>query len=271
MYFQNRYLANPAFAGFEDGLNLNLGYKQQFTSTPGSPKVQEFTADYNTGGNVGIGLNVFAEQTGLINTTRALATYAYHLPLSATEQLSFGLSLGVTDNYINYNSIVGDQGDLAVSRFNQRTIYFDGDFGIAYTGKQLTVQAAIPNLRSEFFKLNGENIQSDGTKFYTAISYKLPLSGDNRDLTFEPIAAYRGILDSPNVFDAGANLDLSEYKINLSGIYHTDNSATFGVGFKLDNLSALFAYSTNTSALKTYANNTFEIGLKLRFPGDKAK
>ena len=140
MYYQNQYLANPAMAGMEQGLNINLGYQQQWASVPGSPRIQNFTADYNPGNNVGLGLNVNSDNAGLINRTRVMGTYAYHLPLSDKDnRLNFGLSLGINDTYIDYTKVNGDQGDVSVQDFNQRSVYVDGDFGISYTSQKFTV------------------------------------------------------------------------------------------------------------------------------------
>ena len=40
IYFQNEYLGNPALAGKEAGLNLNIGYRRQWSAKPGAPKTQ---------------------------------------------------------------------------------------------------------------------------------------------------------------------------------------------------------------------------------------
>jgi type IX secretion system PorP/SprF family membrane protein len=259
-YFQNQYIVNPAMAGFEKGLNLNLGLQQQFNSVPGSPKMQNFTADYRPGDNVGLGLNVNSDQSGLISRTRVMATYAYHLPVGEEDKLNFGLSFGINNVYIDYNKIVGDPNDVSVGLFNRRTVYVDGDLGLAYTSSRLTVQGAVPNLRSIFFK-DDQELQALRNTFFTAISYKLPLSGNN--FTVEPKLAYRGVKGFDDIFDAGANLDMPDYNLSVSGFYHSNKSATLGVGISFKPVNVLLAYSNNTGSLNSYANNTFELGLKI--------
>src|ERR1043165_2874600 len=119
IYFQNQYLANPAFAGIEKQLNLNMDYHQQWIGVPGSPTLTTFTADYNSGNKVGLGLNVYGNNAGLINKPRIMGTYAYHIRLNDKgAKLSLGLSIGFGDAHISESGIVGDQGDLAVSQFN---------------------------------------------------------------------------------------------------------------------------------------------------------
>lgn len=40
IYYQNQFLANPAMAGLETGLNLNAAFKTQWTGVDGAPKIQ---------------------------------------------------------------------------------------------------------------------------------------------------------------------------------------------------------------------------------------
>ncbi|RFZ84281.1 type IX secretion system membrane protein PorP/SprF [Mucilaginibacter terrenus] len=260
-FFQNQYITNPAMAGLTQGLNLNLGLQQQFNSVPGSPKMQNFTADYNSGGNVGTGLNVNNDQAGLISRTRIMATYAYHLRLGKNDKLNFGLSLGLNNVFIDYNRIIGDPGDGSVDKFNRRSVYVDGDLGVAYTSSQFTIQGAVPNLRSIFLK-NDQELDALRNTFFTAVSYKLLLNNNN-NFTLEPKVAYRGIKGFDNILDTGANLNMAEYNFSISGMYHSNKSGTIGVGINLKPVDVLLAYTNNTSSLNSYANNTFEIGLKL--------
>ncbi|WP_235524284.1 PorP/SprF family type IX secretion system membrane protein, partial [Pedobacter sp. Hv1] len=78
-YYNNQYLINPAFAGMGQGLKLNAAYRKLWSGIPGSPLTQNITADYGFG-KVGVGLNVNNESAGLLRQTRAVASYAYHLP-----------------------------------------------------------------------------------------------------------------------------------------------------------------------------------------------
>ena len=266
MYYQNQYLANPAMAGMEQGLNINLGYQQQWASVPGSPRIQNFTADYNPGNNVGLGLNVNSDNAGLINRTRVMGTYAYHLPLSDKDnRLNFGLSLGINDTYIDYTKVNGDQGDVSVQDFNQRSVYVDGDFGISYTSQKFTVQAALPNMKTLFFSNdNNNNLEIDRATFFTALSYKAHVDNGISNYTLEPMLAFRGVKGFDNILDAGVQMTMLDYNINFGGMYHTNKSFTVTFGLNLTAMDIMVAYSNNTGPLSIYANNTFEFGVKLK-------
>jgi len=261
LYFQNQYLGNPAMAG-TGGLNLNMGYRKQWNTIPGSPSTQSITADYGITSKAGLGLSVYNDVSGLFKRTRAVGTYAYHLPINANDdKLSFGLSLGMMNEHINTDELSGDPNDMSISNFNQRGAYLDGDFGMAYTTGKLSVQFALPNLKGI---LKQDEIRGliDRPTFFSAISYKIQ-TGAETDLQIEPKAVYRGVNGFNNILDLGANLSYAGNKLNLFGMYHSTQSATYGIGMNYQNIGFSGMYNTSTAALSNYTNGNFEISLKV--------
>jgi type IX secretion system PorP/SprF family membrane protein len=231
-------------AGSDKGLNLNLGLRQQWGRLPGAPVMQSFTADYGLNDKVGLGLNLYNDQAGLLKRTRTVVSYAYHLPLNEDDRkLSFGLSLGFMNERVTNEEIIGDIADLNVIQYSQRDTYLDGDFGMAYTSKKLNIQAVLPNMKSTF-KRDIANNPADRSTFFSAISYKMQLSAAG-GFGIEPKVAYRGVKGLNNILDAGANLSYANNQVNFFGMYHSSKSATYGLG------------------LNYHSNGSFEIGLKL--------
>ncbi len=264
MYFANQYLGNPAMAGFEQGLNLNMGYRKQWSSIPGAPKTQSITADYGTGKKVGLGLNINTDEAGLIRRTRVMGTYSYQLPLSGDNQkLRFGISFGFMDAKVLNETITGDQNDGSVSKFNARETYLDGDFGVAYTSNHLTIQGAIPNMKG-FVKKDNVNDGADRSTFFSAISYTFYLPKILDGIGVEPKLVYRGVNGFSNILDVGANFTIVNGKVSLMSMYHSSQSATFGMGVIIKDFGSITSnYTTPTSALSPYTNGIFQIGLKL--------
>src|ERR1700753_1256373 len=138
IYYQNRYTNNPAMAGIDKGLNIDLAYLQQWESFPGAPKMQLFTGQYQATDKMGLGLNIIENQEGIFNQTRMMATYAYHLPVSDEGQkLNFGLSAGINDPRLNYAVINGDLSDPELQQYGRQPPSFDSDFGLSYTSDDL--------------------------------------------------------------------------------------------------------------------------------------
>ncbi|MXV17053.1 PorP/SprF family type IX secretion system membrane protein [Hufsiella ginkgonis] len=262
-YFQNQYQLNPAMAGTVSGFTVNGGYRQQWSSIPGTPKTQSLTAEYGAAGkNAGFGLSLNNDKAGLQVRTRMMGTFAYHVPLSESNRLSFGVSLGYMDDRIENSGVRGDQGDQSIGRYNQRDKYVDGDFGIAFTGSKLSLQAAAPNLKNLLKKDNNE-LGVDRATFMAAASYKISFPSVLDGLLAEPKVCFRGVNGFDNILDAGANLNFANKRMNILGMYHSSHSATFGMGVTYSKLSFLGIYTTETAALRTYANGTFEIGVRL--------
>ncbi|WP_443943473.1 PorP/SprF family type IX secretion system membrane protein [Pedobacter sp. AW1-32] len=260
-YFNNRYLINPAFAGAQQDTRLNMVYRSQWNNIPGAPITQSLTLDHGFE-KVGLGLNVSNDKAGLIRQTNIAGSFAYHLPLGETDRLSFGISMGFTNQRINQGDIIGNQGDVLVGRYNDRETYLDGSFGAAYTASNLTLQASIPNLKQVFKR---DITYADLTSFYTAASYKINLEGGEDASSVEPLVAYRGVYGYDNMWDAGAQLNMSG-QLLLSTIYHSTKSATFGVGMDFRKKYLVTAqYTSNTSVLNSYSNGSFELNLRLRF------
>lgn len=271
MYFQNQYLYNPAMAGMDQTLNINLAYRQQWNSFPGAPKTSALTLDFQPADRVGLGLNVNDDQTGLIRQTRVMGTYAYHVPLSDHNQhLSFGLSLGIDDSRVNYNNVNGDVTDIEIQQYNQLKPYVDGDFGIAYTSNSLNVGAAVPNLKSAFFKSSDERFDADRLLFITTASYKIPIQGDGAAFVLEPLAAWRVVKGYNDIVDAGFNFTMPDYAgLFLQGIYHSSRSMGVGFGMDQQTYALSFNYNIETGALSNYTQGAFELGIKLRLFGKK--
>jgi len=265
IYYQNQYLGNPAMAGQEEGLNINLGYRQQWSSMPGAPVTQSLTGDYGFSSKVGLGLNLYNDKAGLLSRTRVMGTYAYHLPLDGeSRRLSFGLSLGFMNERLAEEDVNGNPNDVSIGRVNDRETFIDGDFGLAYTSNKLTVQGALPNMKNFFKKDDNENTVDQST-FFTAVSYKLYFPQSLNGMGIEPKAVYRGVKGYNDILDAGARITFAGEALHLMGMYHSSQSATFGAGVNYKQaLSIMGMYTTETSALRGYTSGNFELALKVR-------
>lgn len=258
-YYTNRYLGNPAMAGIEKGLALNLSHRSQFSDIPGAPVSQNLTADYGYN-RVGIGLNITLDKAGLQRFVRALASYAYHLPLNETSALHFGVSAGIMNQRLATDDINGNPNDNLVGLYNQRQTHFDGDFGVALTTGKISIEAALPNLRNLLWNDNGN--LADLPTFYSAVSYKIPID----DAELEPKVAFRGIKGFDNIWDAGAQLSFVKRQIMLNGVYHSTGSTSFGVAMDYQKKYLIgFSHTLQTSSLANYTNGDFEINLRVRF------
>jgi len=266
MYFQNRYLANPAMAGTTAGFELNGGYKAQWVKIEDAPTLAAVTATYGfPSKKVGLGLSFYSDKAGIIQQVQTKITYAYHISLNASESyLDFGLSAGLMDQWIDFDRVNADFEDQVLYDFNQQSRCFDGDLGMTLRKNQLTIEGVISNLRRIF---NRDDLRRviDRNTFLASVSYKF-LSNGQSVSGIEPRLVYRGLENFGDIVDLALNLSFASDKLMLSSVYHSTGNFTVGIGATYANsLSILAQYTTSTSALRSYTNGEFEVGLKYRF------
>lgn len=147
-YVINPYIINPAITGIENYTDVKVALRDQWVGLNGAPKTTYLTVhgpigknDYRTSATSfmvpgenprgkaywetytaaephhGLGLTMINDQTGSFRFFSASATYAYHLGLNATTNLSGGFSAGITKVSIDRSkhdfSGTGDPSDPA--------------------------------------------------------------------------------------------------------------------------------------------------------------
>lgn len=257
-FFENQYIGNPAMAGLEQGITLNLSYRNQWRSMPGSPLTQSFSAEYGNE-KVGAGLNIYNDKAGLNNRLRAVGSYAFHVPLNdESQQLHFGVSLGVSKASLNTSGVIGDEGDVSIDDYKRKP-YLVADFGMAYTNEDWTLQMALPNMKKYFEKDDREII--DRASFLLAASYKINLALEG--IYLEPRVGYRGAKGIDGIVDIGTSVGFRDNVFRAMGMYHSNKSYTLGFGVHLDERYSINGYFSNQwTDLSTPMGGNFEIGIR---------
>ncbi|HEX2533377.1 MAG TPA: PorP/SprF family type IX secretion system membrane protein [Chitinophagaceae bacterium] len=267
-YFQNQFLANPALAGLNQKHSLNGSYGRLWNDIPGAPETITFSGDFGFGGNMGGGLSVLHDKAGIIQRTRIMGSYAYHVPFTEAHNLHLGISAGAILQKFNRSGVIGDVNDPLLGSGNGADNRFEADFGAAYTyDKRLTIQATAFNLVSRF--TNKDYLGEDHPSFYTAIGYKTKLNVEAgaEAIGIEPKLIVQGRPDLTPVVGAGANLTFLHELLQASAIYHSTRNFTFGVGINFrSRVSALVFYETRATDLKgANTGDSFDFGLRYSF------
>jgi type IX secretion system PorP/SprF family membrane protein len=260
-YYNNSFLANPAMAGASGSIKVFAGMRQQWSQISGAPFSQALTAEFALKDRAGLGINLWNDRAGLIKTTRVTGSYAYHLPLNDNNRkLHFGVAVGVANRRLMNELVYGDPDDPTINRFNEEGAYIDGDFGMAYTDDKFSVHGAIPNLNS--FLSRDQALYVDRASYYASISYKYQYGAG---AIVQPQIAFRGIHGHSNIVDAGINISLINDQLLFTGMYHSSQNATFGMGMNFRSLSVLGSYTTETPNLRGYTSGNFELGIGYQF------
>jgi len=260
-FYQNQFLGNPAFAGIGQGLNVNVHFRNQWRVLEGSPLTQAVTGDYRLikagQENVGLGLVIYNEKAGLIGRTHVSGSYAYHLPLNdASQSLHFGISLGIFTDRLENSKIIADPDDEWASDFNLRKTYVDGDFGLGYTNDKLTIQGALPNLKTMLKK--DVNNAVGNTAGLLACSYRISKSLDA--VVFEPKLSIQAFRGTGAIWALGSNVVTFNGMVSLMGMYQSNNRTTLGMGLSYEKYQIQGFYTGQREAM----GGDFEISLKVR-------
>ena len=97
-YVNNPLEINPAIAGTQEGLNLNLLTRHQWLGIDGYPASYSFGAHtpYQRQ-NFGLGVSLMTDRVGPVRNTHFKASYAYQITVSRGTHLSMGLNAGVSN------------------------------------------------------------------------------------------------------------------------------------------------------------------------------
>ncbi len=152
-YLYNKFLINPAVAGSDGYTSVNLTAREQLVGIEGAPATFSLSVQTRvlkkayivrrtvvkkhfqkpaSDGRIGLGGYVFSDKSGLTQRTGFQLTYAYHLWLQNSTQLSMGLSFTGYHFKINTNLIkLEDQNDPLLNSDLQKGIFVpDASFGV---------------------------------------------------------------------------------------------------------------------------------------------
>ncbi len=105
-YLQNPFIVNPAMAGVEDYLDVNMAYRNQWTGFQGAPKTATLSISLpihllkarlqrrDGESHTGLGAFMYTDETGPIKKSGFYGSYAYHLKVSRKWFLSMGTFIG---------------------------------------------------------------------------------------------------------------------------------------------------------------------------------
>jgi type IX secretion system PorP/SprF family membrane protein len=247
-------------AGLTEGAAVDLAFRSQWNDIPGAPMIQNLTATYGWE-RVGVGLNMNLDKAGLQRQTRILASYAYHLPLSESAKLHFGISAGFMNQRIDMQDLIGNPNDNQIGAYNtDHKTYFDGDFGVGLTTTGFNADIALVNLKNYFKRDNFKLINTPVV--YASAGYKFQL-GEN---VFQPKVAYRSFTEITDIVDVGAQFGIANQQVLFTAMYHTSKAASFGVGLHYKKKYSInTSYTTQTGALSGYTAGSFEINLGINW------
>lgn len=138
LYKENRFLINPANAGYSEGLMGFLSYRNQWSNVQGSPTTGLLSLHTPLGKNTNVGTNLVYDKTNFVTTVNAKLAYAHDIKLASDHQLTLGVGVGINHVQLDFSdAVVEDPSDIILANGNIGSTSFDLDAGLRYSWKGL--------------------------------------------------------------------------------------------------------------------------------------
>lgn len=166
----NMYLIHPAMAGAAQGTRVRLGARQQWFDQQNAPNMQTFNISSRITERSGLGAIFYNDKNGFHSQTGGYITYAHHIPfsnlLTDLNQLSFGLSVGLTDSRLDETLFDMNHFDPIITGNIESSIYLNVDVGVSYHFLDFAAHLTVKNLLFQERTNYTEDIESTNQRKY---------------------------------------------------------------------------------------------------------
>ncbi|HEX6845767.1 MAG TPA: type IX secretion system membrane protein PorP/SprF [Chitinophagaceae bacterium] len=300
-YVLNQYIINPAITGIENYVDVKMSVRDQWVGLSGAPRTGYLTIhaplgkkDYRTSATSysipgqnprgkyywenytaaephhGVGLSVINDKTGSYNRFTSTLSYAYHIGLSPTTNLSAGFAAGISKVSI----------DRTMHDFSGSGDPIDPATGSAISGELFKIR---PDLsaglylysRDYFIGLAAQQVIPQKLQFVDDAAFETTgklvphvfLNAGYRFLLTEDINAIPSIMvkyisnSSKSNFQPEANLKLQYRDLMwVGGSYRYQDGYAAMLGLNVSNTFNIgYAYDFTTTNLNTVSRGTHEL------------
>lgn len=268
----NQYAFNPAYAGVTPTWEAVTNNRYQWGGITDAPRTFTLSAQGPfKKENMAIGGYVYTDNVGPTRRLGFQTSYSYHVKLTQTIKLSFGLSVGFNQWILDADKITTyDPGDFYFSNGLLKSTDFDGSFGLYLYHADWHFGAAVAQMMHNKLSFLATQTGSESymeDHFYVHGGYTFRIG---EDWTIDPIALLKIGLPAPLKFDISLR---TTYKnavwIGLG--YRTNDALTGMLGFCFkDMLRIGYSYDFTTTDLKNYSSGTHELMLGFIFGKSKS-
>lgn len=260
-YMMNPFVINAAYAGYTTDLNASVMYRKQWAGFDGSPITMNANAHIALNKNkMGAGLIVLQDQIGADKITELNFAYSYHLPLSKSLNLSFGLQGGVVNYYSDYSHLKVTAGDAKFTNISEwkpnlgaGLLLHNDNFMIGLSvPKMLATSSTVGSLSTSLYN---QHVYLYGS-YLTQLSYRMKL---------KPWILLRAVNGAPLAMDYALSLKIDDsYTI---GIF-SRNLNTYGFLMQLNlgdkfRVGYIFELPTEKSIGTRYPTHELTLGIRI--------
>jgi type IX secretion system PorP/SprF family membrane protein len=288
-YMMDRFLLNPAVAGYDGLTTLNLTAREQWMGLPNSPRTVALSFDSRLikssspspglpdkrrimnvfrSGNVGVGGYIYNDRSGLIDRTGMQLSYAYHI-IMRDHQLSFGVSLTGFQMKLDERSIeLEDDFDPLMGNFNRPLYVPDINSGIHLLGQNYYLGISSTQMLQSVLKFGHDGLQDFKMEriYYLMGGYSFLLENE---ITVEPVFLAQTAFRSSYQFDLGSKF---YYRDQFWGgiSYRSVGAVVFMLGFRYERFHMGYAYDYSLNSMSHQNFGSHELMVSFKF-GDSER
>ncbi len=292
-YVFNNYLLNPALSGIENYLDLKTGYRKQWTGIQNAPQTSFVSAHWSltddylwknplslpekgedpmsrnymqnytaSPAHHGVGIIAVLDKAGPISRLDANLTYAYHLQLGGTLNLSVGAALGISRIGLDVNALqLENPQDPALNGTLTSQLKPDLSLGTWLYGARFfagfSVQQILPQ-KLAFTNNPNYNLGKNVPHYFITTGYKFSV---DEFITVLPSIMVKQVNPTPLSIDANVKISFKD-KFWVGGSYRKGDSYAAMAGVSVSQLfNVVYSYDFTTSALNKVSNGSHEIVL----------
>ena len=270
----NPYLYNPAYAGSNKTLQLNLNYRDQYAGFDGAPKT--FAASGYSSlkkyQNMALGGMINYDKSGLLGRTSFYASYTYHLKLSKKLSAGFGISAGgVQYNVKIYDAkpYPGDKDDVFLRSDVLNAFAFDANAGFYLYSKNFYFGVSSQQMVNA--RIHWDNTLGRLTPLYYVTSGYTFYVDEKKEWGIQPSVLAR--FSAPHPYQLEYSLrGIYKNAFWIGGTYRTNASMSAMFGCTINKAYTIgYSYDYTLSALNNYSSGSHEIVLTYTRPVKKKK
>jgi type IX secretion system PorP/SprF family membrane protein len=263
-YMYNMSVINPAYATDNEGV-INIGglYRTQWVGAVGAPKTVTAFVHSPIAKKIEMGLSIVSDEIGdVVKENNIYADFAYVIPVSENNKLSFGLKGGVTLFDANFNGFqYSDTAPDPAFADNINQVFPNLGVGTFFFSDKYYIGFSAPNLLKTKHLEHQDAISTIGVEdihyFFTG-GYVFDL---NDRLKLKPAFMAKGVNGVPLALDLTANMLYNDFFEGGIG-YRWDDSVSGLVAFYVTpTLRIGYSYDYTLSNLGKYNSGTHEIFL----------
>ena len=264
-YVVNKFWLSPAYAGAGNGFEAFGTFRSEWMDVAGAPETKVISANGKICKNMGLGGNVSTLQAGIFTNISANASYAYHMKLTGSQMLSFGLGAGLLESHVDLSSSDA-QNDPVAMNSDVTSLAFDASFGVLYRCKSLHAGFSIPRMLNTKIKdADKVKVYSLGPHYRGHIGYAYSI---NNDWAIDPIAVISIAENAPAFYEVAVPV-IYKQKVWLAPAYKKTSMAVSIGGIPYKNFIVNYAYEFSSKGMMGSSGGSHEITIGWKMASKK--